>query len=118
MPDPAAMLAKIHRWLKKPVVMGYMVTGKFRSRFFPNGIEVALDPNKPEDAALAKSSAQQPAVTRSTIKRRRRRHRPSVRSVVFSDVDFHQRHPRPSGRQFFGLAAVGDNAALMMNGRR
>lgn len=111
MPDPGAMMAKFIEG-SKPVVMGYMVTGKFKSAF-PNGIEVPLDPNKPEDAALAKAEPNKPAVTKKTIKGVAQASTECT-IVVFSDVDFIS-DILAFQRSFFGQAVVGDNAALMMN---
>lgn len=87
-----------------PVVMGYLLTGKFKSSF-PDGILAASgsqaeDANKPESQTRIAGLAQ---ATENCV------------VAVFSDVDFladmlaYYRDP------VFGNIVVGDNSALLMN---
>jgi len=108
--DPASLMQKFSDG-SKPVVMGYLVTGKFKTGF-PDGVDVktisgnkdlldANDPNAPKETTVhitgLTEASQDCAV------------------VVFSDVDFlsdglaYQRNP------LFGMIVVGDNSALLMN---
>jgi ABC-type uncharacterized transport system involved in gliding motility auxiliary subunit len=89
----------------KPVVMGYFVTGRFKSSF-PEGINVPdksepKDPNEP-----AKPHVHVTGLTEASA---------DCAVVVFSDVDFisdvmaYQRNP------LFGTIIVGDNSTLLLN---
>ncbi|MBN2456331.1 MAG: GldG family protein [Sedimentisphaerales bacterium] len=91
----------------KPVVMGYLLTGKFKSAF-PEGIEIEqkqygrqpADPNK--NNAVAKHIT---GLTESTG---------DCAVAVFSDVDFISDLVAYQNA-FFGKIIVGDNSALMLN---
>jgi ABC-type uncharacterized transport system involved in gliding motility auxiliary subunit len=97
----------------KPVVMGYLVTGKFKTSF-PDGIKEKItaqnvpadsndanEPNEPNETIIH--------ITGLTEAAR------DCAVVVFSDVDFlsdgmaYQRNP------LFGMIIIGDNSALLMN---
>lgn len=96
----------------KPVVMGYFVTGNFKSAF-PDGIEVAEEstgesgkeeqagqenPEKPKTKKITGlAQAEQPCAV-----------------VVLSDVDLLSDMVAYQ-RTFFGLAAMGDNSSLILN---
>ncbi len=104
-PDPAKMMAGFVDG-ERPVVMGYLVTGRFKSSF-PEGIEVevdgAKDPNDPnESTKIAKHITGLTAATEDCA------------VVVFSDVDFISDQLAYSS-SFFGKMVVGDNSALLMN---
>ncbi|MFC1676775.1 Gldg family protein [Planctomycetota bacterium] len=100
MPDPSRLMKKFVDG-SEPVVMGYLVTGKFKSSF-PNGIEIEVESDEKEAEKVIKKvtglteAAQDCAV------------------VVFSDVDFisdllaYQNY-------FFGKMVVGDNSNLLLN---
>lgn len=88
----------------EPVVMGYMVTGNFKSAF-PQGIEVPnesaeenADPNEPQSKIVTGlAEATEPGAV-----------------VVIADVDFLS-DVVAYQRTFFGLATVGDNSTLLLN---
>jgi ABC-2 type transport system permease protein len=92
----------------KPVAMGYLLHGRFKSNF-PNGIDVPVDANKPDEqgnAAQTKPTTKHiaglaDATTEGTV-------------VVFSDVDFIS-DIIAYQKSFFGTSVVGDNAAMLMN---
>jgi ABC-type uncharacterized transport system involved in gliding motility auxiliary subunit len=92
---------------KEPVVMGYLVTGKFQSTF-PEGIEVGMDDeyaDVPEQERLAVSTRRVTGLTEAA--------EPGA-VVVLADVDFISDLVAYQ-RSFFGLTAVGDNGALLIN---
>jgi ABC-2 type transport system permease protein len=97
----------------KPVMMGYLLNGRFKSNF-PNGIDVPVDANKPDEKGKttdANTAEKKPAMkhiaglkdaaTEGTV-------------VVFSDVDFIS-DVIAYQKSFFGSSVVGDNAAMVMN---
>jgi ABC-type uncharacterized transport system involved in gliding motility auxiliary subunit len=104
MPNPSRLMDKFIDGTE-PVVMGYLVTGRFKSSF-PEGIEIevgeeAEDPNetkkvKKRITGLTEAEEQDCAV------------------VVFSDVDFIS-DMLAYRNFFFGKVVSGDNSALMMN---
>jgi ABC-type uncharacterized transport system involved in gliding motility auxiliary subunit len=103
MPDYGAFMRRF-RDGTEPVVMGYMVTGKFRSAF-PDGIVIPneaadenADPNEPKSQTVT-------GLTEATE---------SGAVVVIADVDFLSDIVAYQ-RTFFGLAAVGDNSTLVLN---
>jgi ABC-2 type transport system permease protein len=90
---------------KKPVVMGYEVTGRFKSSF-PDGIEEEVeskDPNDPNETI--KSTKQIKGLTEA---------QKDCMVVVFADVDFISDSLAYSN-SFFGKIVVGDNSTLMLN---
>jgi ABC-type uncharacterized transport system involved in gliding motility auxiliary subunit len=95
----------------KPVAMGYLLSGRFKSNF-PNGIDVPLDANKPDEAGKpADANAPKPLI----------KHIAGLKDaaaegtvVVFSDVDFIS-DIIAYQKSFFGSSVVGDNAAMVMN---
>lgn len=103
MPDYAAFMRRF-RDGTEPVVMGYMVTGKFKSAF-PDGIVIPneaadenADPNEPKSQTVTGlTEATEPGAV-----------------VVIADVDFLSDIVAYQ-RTFFGLAAVGDNSTLVLN---
>jgi ABC-type uncharacterized transport system involved in gliding motility auxiliary subunit len=89
----------------KPVSMGYLVTGRFKSSF-PAGIEVeseSPDPNDPNETVTT---------TRHVAGLTEAEQDCAV--VIFSDADFISDGIAYQS-SFFGKAVVGDNAALMLN---
>jgi ABC-2 type transport system permease protein len=89
----------------KPVIMGYLITGRLKSSF-PNGIEVeskSKDPNDPNETVTT---------TRQVTGLKEAEEDCAV--VVFSDVDFIS-DPIAYQSSFFGKVVVGDNATLMLN---
>lgn len=97
MPNPAD-------WMKnfvdgsEPVHLGYLVTGRFKSGF-PDGIDVRdeSDPNSQPKKNRGLTEAETDCAV-----------------VVFSDVDFITDNFAYQ-RSIFGLIAIGDNGALLMN---
>jgi len=104
-PDPAKMMAAFVDG-DRPVAMGYLVTGKFKSSF-PEGIEVETDaPKDPNDPSEPKKIKKH--ITGLTEAKG------DCAVVVFSDVDFISDQLAYAG-SFFGKMVVGDNSALLMN---
>jgi len=98
----------------KPVVMGYLVTGRFKSSF-PDGVDVKVESD--EDKSSEKESEDPNKVKEA------KKHLTGLKEatedcavVVFADVDFISdalayREPFPG----FGKIIVGDNSALLLN---
>ena len=93
----------------KPVVMGYLLSGRFKSNF-PNGIDVPVDVNKPEDKGKIADGNKPEAKHIAGLKEAS----VDCAVVVFSDVDFISDIVAYQ-KTFFGSAVVGDNAAMLMN---
>jgi ABC-type uncharacterized transport system involved in gliding motility auxiliary subunit len=91
----------------EPVVMGYMVTGRFASAF-PEGIEV---PDEAADDSADQEADEEPRVKTVTGLTEATE---SGAVVVIADVDFLSDMVAYQ-RTFFGLATAGDNSALVMN---
>lgn len=91
----------------EPVVLGYLVTGHFKSAF-PEGIkvqdEVAADDTESDQSEEPEVNAVA-ALTKSTE---------SGAVAVFADVDFLSDMVAYQ-RTFFGMATVGDNSTLLLN---
>jgi len=104
-PDPAKMMANFVDG-DRPVIMGYLVTGKFQSSF-PEGIEIETDgpkdPNDPNEPKKIKKHVT--GLTESSG---------DCAVVVFSDVDFIS-DQLAYASSIFGKMVVGDNSALLMN---
>lgn len=99
MPDPDKMMSKFYEGTK-PVVMGYLVSGKFESAF-PEGLELpAADPNDPNSMPTKLTGIKQ-ATEDCAV-------------AVFADVDFITDMLAYS-KSFFGAIPQGDNASLLMN---
>ncbi len=94
----------------KPVAMGYLLSGKFKSSF-PDGIEVQVDSKKnPEDANdTAKPEKTKVQITGLTESAE------DCAVVVFSDVDFISDGMAYQKNPIFGTIIVGDNSTLLMN---
>lgn len=87
------------------VVMGYLLTGRFKSAF-PDGIEVT-DESNPEEA-------EEDAETKmKTLTGLTESSEPGA-VAIFADVDF-LGDMVAYQRTFFGLATVGDNSTLLLN---
>ena len=97
----------------KPVVMGYLLQGRFKTGF-PKGVEVPVDePPKPEgERPLPVKGPDKKAATKRLAGLREASAAGAV--VVFSDVDFIS-DIIAYQRSFYGLSPVGDNVALLMN---
>lgn len=95
----------------KPVMMGYILSGRFKSNF-PNGIDVPVDANKPDEAAADANAAEKKPATKHIAGLKDAAVESTV--VVFSDVDFIS-DIIAYKRSFFGASIEGDNAAMVMN---
>jgi ABC-2 type transport system permease protein len=89
----------------KPVTMGYLVTGRLASSF-PDGIEIEVDANNPQDPNDNKKIKKQITGLKQA--------RQDCAVAVFSDVDFIS-DMLAYQNSFFGKVVVGDNSALLMN---
>lgn len=92
----------------EPVVMGYRVSGKFKSAF-PEGIEVTEE--TAENADGAENEAAEPKTTRKTGLTEAAE---TAQVVVLADADFLS-DVVAYQRTFFGIAPVGDNSTLLFN---
>ncbi len=101
--DPSELMNKFSEGTK-PVVMGYLVTGKFKSNF-PNGIVRESEPQA-DDANAPRIKTHITGLTRASE---------NCAVVVFSDVDFITNSLAYYRNQLFGNIVVGDNSALLMN---
>ena len=89
----------------KPVTMGYLLTGRFKSSF-PDGIEIEIesqDPNDPNETIKSKKRIK--GLTQA---------REDCAVAVFPDVDFIS-DALAYSNSFFGKIVIGDNSALLMN---
>jgi hypothetical protein len=107
-PDPAKMMASFIDG-DRPVAMGYLVTGRFKSSF-PEGIEIEADaPGDPNDddneSEPAKAKTHITGLTEAAE---------DCAVAVFSDVDFIS-DQLAYANSFFGKMVMGDNSALMLN---
>ena len=95
----------------EPVVMGYLVTGRFASSF-PEGIDIGVESSKEGTSDKVKD----PNEDRKTTKRITGLTEASEDCVVavFADVDFIS-DTLAYRESFFGKIVVGDNSALLMN---
>ena len=95
----------------KPVIMGYLITGRFQSSF-PDGIEIEV--NKSEDESSEESEdpnntgVMKKKITGLTEAQE------DCAVIVFSDVDFITDSIAYSST-IFGKIVVGDNSTLMLN---
>jgi len=109
-PDAAKLMSNFVDGAK-PVNMGYLVTGKFKSSF-PDGIEIevaAKDPNTKDKAA----DPNKPKMVKKHITGLAAA-KDECAVVVFSDVDF-VTDQLAYANSFFGKMVVGDNSALLLN---
>ena len=89
----------------KPVTMGYLLTGRFKSSY-PDGIEIEIesqDPNDPNETIKSKKRIK--GLTQA---------REDCAVAVFPDVDFIS-DALAYSNSFFGKIVIGDNSALLMN---
>ena len=97
----------------EPVVIGYAITGKFKSAF-PDGIEVPAEKKDTDsDDAEKKDSAEEKTPPPQRLTGLTEAAEPAS-VVVLADVDLIADGVAYQ-RTFFGLQAVGDNSALLMN---
>ena len=89
----------------KPVKMGYLLTGRFKSSY-PDGIEIeteSADPNDPNETIKSKERIKGLAEAEK-----------DCAVAVFADVDFIS-DTLAYSNSFFGKVVIGDNSALMLN---
>ncbi|MBP7050465.1 MAG: GldG family protein [Phycisphaerae bacterium] len=108
-PDPAKMMAGFIDG-DRPVAMGYLVTGRFKSSF-PQGIEVEVD--APKDPNAEDDNADEPKKIKKHIAGLTEA-KEGCAVVVFSDVDF-MSDQLAYASSIFGKMVVGDNGALLLN---
>jgi ABC-type uncharacterized transport system involved in gliding motility auxiliary subunit len=104
-PDVASQMSKFTDGTK-PVVMGYLVTGKFKSAF-PQGIDIEVDASK--DA----KDANEPKKIKKHIDGLAQA-KESCAVAVFADVDFISDMVAYSNT-FFGTMVIGDSSNLLIN---
>lgn len=104
-PDATRMMQSFTEGTE-PVVMGYLVEGRFKSAF-PDGIEIEEPDESGEDDNAEPKVRKVTGLTEATE---------DCAVVVFSDVDFISDLGGLAFQQsFFGRMVVGDNSALMQN---
>lgn len=105
-PDPEKLMAKFMDG-NKPVMMGYLVTGRFEYAF-PEGIEleVKADADENADPNEAKTVTKQITGLKKATE--------DCAVIVFSDVDFLS-DQMAYASSLFGKMVVGDNSALLIN---
>jgi ABC-type uncharacterized transport system involved in gliding motility auxiliary subunit len=101
--DPSALMKNFSEGTK-PVVMGYLLTGKFKSSF-PDGILVVSD-SQAEDANKPRPKTRIMGLVQAAE---------NCAVAVFSDVDFITDSLAYYRNPLFGNIVVGDNSALLMN---
>jgi ABC-2 type transport system permease protein len=110
-PDPSKLMSSFSDGTK-PVSMGYLVTGRFKSSF-PDGIEVevaAKDPNTKKDKA---ADPNKPKMVKKHITGLTQA-KDECAVAVFADVDF-LTDQLAYASSIFGKVVVGDNSALLLN---
>lgn len=92
----------------EPVVMGYMLTGKFKSAF-PNGVE--FEESSPQNDS--KEAPKQPPVKKKLTGLTEAKESCAV--AVFADVDFISDAVAFRSHPLFGMMIIGDNSSLVLN---
>jgi len=111
--DPSNLMGKfIDGDGVKPVHMGYLVTGRFKSSF-PEGIEIEVDSSEEGPSAEAKDPNDKGKTTRWLTGIKEATEVCAV--AVFADVDFISDMLAYRDFFVFGKVPNGDNAALMLN---
>ncbi len=97
----------------KPVTMGYLVTGRFKSSF-PDGVEIEVksDESKSSEEKESKDPNEDKKIKKHLTGLKEATEDCAV--VVFADVDFIS-DAMAYGESFFGKVVVGDNSALLLN---
>jgi len=108
--DPSNLMSKFVDG-SKPVTMGYLVTGRFKSSF-PDGIEVEVESSGNESSEKPKDPNENKKIKKLITGRKEAEQNCAV--VVFADVDFIS-DGLAYQDSFFGKLVVGDNSALMLN---
>ncbi len=95
----------------KPVTMGYLITGRFKSSF-PDGIEIEVESSEDESSDEPKDPNEDKKTKKLITGLKEAEQNCAV--VVFADVDFIS-DGLAYQDSFFGKLVVGDNSALMLN---
>ncbi len=110
-PNPSQLMSKFVDGTK-PVALGYLLTGKFKSSF-PDGIEIEVEADESESSAESEVSTEE----HKTVKKKVTGVTEATEDctvAVFSDVDFISDMVAYQ-RTFLGSMAVGDNGTLLLN---
>lgn len=104
-PDSSRMMKSFIEG-SEPVVMGYLVEGRFKSAF-PNGVEIEEPADSAEGQEAAPTTRQLTGLTEAVA---------DCAVIVFSDVDFiSDLGGLAFQSSFFGRMVIGDNSALLQN---
>jgi len=95
----------------KPVAMGYLVTGRFKSSF-PEGIEVEVKASEEDSKEKPKDPNEEKKIKKRLTGLKIAQQDCAV--VVFADVDFIT-NAMAYQNTFFGNVVVGDNSNLLLN---
>jgi len=98
----------------KPVYMGYLVTGRFKSSF-PNGIEIEVESSEEESSEPAADPNDKKKITKRITGLKEAKEKEACAVIVFSDVDFISDMLAYRNFFVFGKVPNADNAALMLN---
>ncbi len=110
-PNPSQLMSKFVDGTK-PVALGYLLTGKFKSSF-PDGIEIEVEAAEGESSAESDVSAEEHKTTKKKVTGVTEATEDCT-VAVFSDVDFISDMVAYQ-RTFLGSMAVGDNGTLLLN---
>lgn len=113
MPNPSQLMSKFVDGTK-PVTMGYLLTGKFKSSF-PDGIEIEEEIEVSEEDA--KSESEESREENKTVKKKVTGVTEAAEDctvAVFADVDFISDMVAYQ-RTFIGSMAIGNNGTLLLN---
>lgn len=102
--NPTSLMKKFVEG-NKPVVMGYLISGKFKSAF-PDGIEMQADSQPTDENEPPKPPLHITGLTEAAE---------NCVVAVFSDVDFITNGMAYYQNPLFGNIIVGDNSALLIN---
>ena len=108
--NPQSLMSKFIDGFK-PVTMGYLITGRFKSSF-PDGIEIEVESSEDESSDEPKDPNED-TKTRKLITGLKEAEQ-NCAVVVFADVDFIS-DGLAYQDSFFGKLVIGDNSALMLN---
>ena len=107
--DPSSLMRKFTDGTQ-PMVMGYLLTGRFKSSF-PDGIDVEVAASG-DDSTGAPEDPNAPTTTKRVTGLTEAKDDCAV--VVFADVDFISDNMAYQS-SFFGKMVVGDNSSLLLN---
>jgi ABC-2 type transport system permease protein len=102
--DPQALMRQFTEG-SRPAVLGYMVTGRFKSSF-PDGIDVNEKANPKDLSAPPKPARHVTGLTEASA---------DCAVVVFADVDFISDAMAYQSNPIFGTMIIGDNSTLLLN---